>query len=199
MKIISKYKDYYDYLVGKYGMDEKLVLDRTSYIKPDLKPGTIIKVCVLNFVFEGIFWKNKYYWREDLLKLEIKPAKKSRYSPIRYKGYKDKTKYKSIIINSVDIRDQITKNRIYVDPVPSEMNYKENVPILLYNHLDKCTHYPILKEIDFFKAIPADAMWTGLSQWLSDKLNVDPVSTITDKEKVVSHGFDLKKSFRHRK
>ena len=28
MKIISKYKDYYDYLVGTYGEDPKLILDR---------------------------------------------------------------------------------------------------------------------------------------------------------------------------
>ena len=27
MKIISKYKDYYDYLQGIYGVDEKLILD----------------------------------------------------------------------------------------------------------------------------------------------------------------------------
>lgn len=31
MKIISKYKDYYDYLQGIYGVDEKKILDRTSY------------------------------------------------------------------------------------------------------------------------------------------------------------------------
>ncbi len=30
MKIISKYKDYYDYLQGIYGVDEKLILDRTT-------------------------------------------------------------------------------------------------------------------------------------------------------------------------
>ena len=38
MKIISKYKDYYDYLQGIWGMDEKLTLDRTEYTTtPSLK------------------------------------------------------------------------------------------------------------------------------------------------------------------
>lgn len=31
MKIISKFKDYYDYLIGVYGQDPLKVLDRTKY------------------------------------------------------------------------------------------------------------------------------------------------------------------------
>ena len=31
MKIISKFKDFYDYKVAKYGMDEKLVYTRKTY------------------------------------------------------------------------------------------------------------------------------------------------------------------------
>ena len=31
MKIISKYKDYYDYLTGIYGVDDKIVLDRRGW------------------------------------------------------------------------------------------------------------------------------------------------------------------------
>ena len=33
MKIISKFKDYYDYLLGKYGSDPKCVFDRTKKIE----------------------------------------------------------------------------------------------------------------------------------------------------------------------
>ena len=31
MKIISKFKDFYDYKVAKYGIDEKLVYTRKTY------------------------------------------------------------------------------------------------------------------------------------------------------------------------
>jgi hypothetical protein len=34
MKVISKYKDYYDFLAGSYGTDNKLVLDRTKGYVP---------------------------------------------------------------------------------------------------------------------------------------------------------------------
>lgn len=36
MKIISSFKDYYDHLVGKYGMDELLVYARHETIDTDL-------------------------------------------------------------------------------------------------------------------------------------------------------------------
>ena len=31
MRIISKHKDIYDFMVSKYGYDEVMVLDRTNY------------------------------------------------------------------------------------------------------------------------------------------------------------------------
>ena len=31
MKIISKFKDFYDYKVAKYGVDEKLIYNRKTY------------------------------------------------------------------------------------------------------------------------------------------------------------------------
>ena len=31
MKIISKFKDFYDYKVAKYGVDEKLIYNRKNY------------------------------------------------------------------------------------------------------------------------------------------------------------------------
>lgn len=35
MKIISKYKDFYDFLVGKYGQDEKIIFERDGNIIPE--------------------------------------------------------------------------------------------------------------------------------------------------------------------
>ncbi|RRD40948.1 hypothetical protein EII29_00410 [Leptotrichia sp. OH3620_COT-345] len=37
MKIISKFKDFYDYKVGKYGIDEKLIFDRREPVVVDEK------------------------------------------------------------------------------------------------------------------------------------------------------------------
>ena len=36
MKIISKFKDFYDYLTGVYGVDPKLVLDRRNMLNYEL-------------------------------------------------------------------------------------------------------------------------------------------------------------------
>lgn len=45
MKIISKYKDYYDYLVGIYEIDEKLVLDRTKFDVPSYSNVVTFYIC----------------------------------------------------------------------------------------------------------------------------------------------------------
>ena len=43
MKIISKFKDYYDYLQGVYGVDDKLIIDRTKYTPLSYKPSVKTK------------------------------------------------------------------------------------------------------------------------------------------------------------
>ena len=43
MKIISKFKDYYDYLQGIYSVDDKLILDRTKYTPLSYKPSVKTK------------------------------------------------------------------------------------------------------------------------------------------------------------
>ena len=64
---------------------------------------------------------------------------------------------------------------------------------------------PILDNIKgFAKLYPAEQLYQDISYWISNVLNVSPdvqpegAPPQTDKEKIVAHGLDLKKSFRHR-
>ena len=65
MKIISKFKDYYDYLQGVWGMDEKLALDRTDYSStPDYTTNTsmvidLVRFYVCGVVVEGVYYQEK--------------------------------------------------------------------------------------------------------------------------------------------
>lgn len=61
MKIISKYKDFYDYLVGIYGEDEKLVYDRrlNFYQNPTI-------ACPKFIGFEQQYPDKKYAWHSLL-------------------------------------------------------------------------------------------------------------------------------------
>jgi len=55
MKIISKYKDYYDFLQGTFGIDEKLILDRTKFHKIELSDYDKITLVIGDLVIEGLF------------------------------------------------------------------------------------------------------------------------------------------------
>mgnify|MGYP001563685351 CR=1 FL=1 len=63
---------------------------------------------------------------------------------------------------------------------------------------------PILKDIDGLVAYyPSGQIFQDLSYFLINKMKTSPdespICPMTDKEKIVQHGMDLKQSFRHRK
>lgn len=63
---------------------------------------------------------------------------------------------------------------------------------------------PILKDIEGLVAhYPAEQIFQDLSYFLVNMMKTSPdespISPMTDKEKIVQHGMDLKQSFRHRK
>jgi hypothetical protein len=74
MKILSKYKDYYDYLTGIYGEDPLIILDRRSYKKIDLEykgwkhrlfnvPQIYtFSLIIGNFYIEGIKYGDSFYY-----------------------------------------------------------------------------------------------------------------------------------------
>ena len=65
MKIISKYKDYYDYLVGIYGEDPKLVLDRRDNDFFTYKKNKI-QLFIAGNIIDGYCDGDKIYYGEDL-------------------------------------------------------------------------------------------------------------------------------------
>lgn len=73
MKIISKYKDYYDYLSGIYGIDDKKILDRTIYKPMNYVPDEfILIICGISFkriLLKNFKLKNKF----DLIRDYYKP------------------------------------------------------------------------------------------------------------------------------
>ncbi len=73
MKIISKFKDYYDYLVGVYGIDEKLILDRTEFyptsrfVSPNDSKVTFF---ICGYQVDGLYRDGRFYYGGDLAQFE---------------------------------------------------------------------------------------------------------------------------------
>ena len=85
MKILTKYKDYYDYLSGIYGEDPKLIFDRR-----DFTPNTyrfqgnnieFITLFICGYRIEGVYKDSEFYYGDRLLDIstDIRDNKKSKY------------------------------------------------------------------------------------------------------------------------
>jgi len=168
MKIISKYRDYYDHMVSKYGFDESRVYDRRGKIVHDPFSGWnefLISICgtyypiVVHHKTRKLFFesdKQLTYWEDNFI--------------CRYRGKK------------------------------SPLNEKFRQPVLMdaSDHNGKIFYsIPLLANFKFASIIEPDEMYQSIYNflgWLKD--NPEPPNTQTDKDKIVAHGFDAKRSFR---
>lgn len=198
MKIISKFKDYYDFLSGKYGVDPKVVLDRRSatpqYKFYNLEKAKLFRLYICGQLIEGIHFEDKFYYGEDLGKIgkviEKQPwgslvnTSKKRYrinADIAYFQHYDR-----------DVNAEIIKDK-------TEVNKKENCPIIFAVNKDEYYYYPILSALKIQKHIPPETIYNWLVDWISDKNEEKENQEIsmTDVLKLQAKGFDKKTSFRN--
>lgn len=68
MRIISKFKDYYDYLQGIYGVDEKLILDRTDFQHLSYTPSNnqISTFYIGEYKVQGVWINGKIHYGSDV-------------------------------------------------------------------------------------------------------------------------------------
>ena len=191
MKIISKYKDYYDYLQGIYGVDPKLVLDRRNFHNYELH-GTPrkIELCICGIVYEGWFDGTKVHYGKELTKFG------------KYRKY---VSWNSDNESRREVEIDNGCNRWNWDDVatvpyndPYKLNERDETPILIKHdeRIDVC--YPNLSKLNFAKVIPAEEMFIKLSDWLSQQITKSEsvTDTRTEHQRIESRGFDKKRSFR---
>jgi len=193
MKIISKYKDYYDYLVGKYGEDPLVVLDRREYELPFFSTDDIQKIdlYVAGKNIQGLYFHGKFYYGNSIEPFSTK------HKDFLWLKYHDGYEYFAIKSKYFGQNIRIRKNII-----DSDVNIKTGCPILLKkqfvnNKKDDIKNYykfPILKELGLAPFIEAEDIWVMISNFLSKKDLV--IDNRTNNEKIINAGFDLKESFR---
>lgn len=205
MKIISNYKDFYDYIQGKYGQDDKVILNRITEIgKRDGKgnftfkkqsfklPDTQFDGRVYTFYFFGeemiilTEYKGKLYTEEELYNMWIWRdywSGEMRVIP-ENKRKKDRKPFKPT---------EWSKSMIGI-------NKTLNCPIVLClgnNSPHTYIKYPNLSLFKMGSYLDPESIYLNLYNWLTQE--PDPPKEITNKEKILSHGFDLKHSFRNTK
>jgi hypothetical protein len=193
MLILSKYKDYYDYLSGVFGTDSKIVLDRRVFDKFEVlsDDDKFIQVFVCGYIYEGFVRDKKFYWGRQLLELLTKEEREkfdnSKNQEKVYIRYRKSSTY-NYVRNGVDL---------HLEPFVDKVNHnlKQNCPIMILHRLDDFLKFPVLREIGISSILPPKEIYLMLTEWLAPKDKEQEPRP--DKEKIVSAGFDLKTSFRN--
>lgn len=188
MKIISKYKDYYDYLMGVYGMDEKIVYERKDEKSGMYKPIFItdklemFAFAICGYIYIVHIYNGKFYFGRDV-RLLMK---------VKYAG----TDYESWSFKGEHFREQCV---VEMHMTKTNVNDKLNCPIVLIKiyraEREAISKSVRLSDFGFPQIISAHDMYITIGNWLSREKSV--TDKRTDLQKIVGHGFDKKKSFRN--
>lgn len=196
MKILTKYKDYYDYLTGIYGVDPKLILDRREgYSNPiniyqhEIDKEYKITLVICGRRIEGYRYQNKIYYGQDLI--QFKNAENSKWDGIKY--------------NYITIRKENYSRhyntKLALEPIEGFdiINKQYNCPILIEKGINNYEKFPKLEELNLASFIPAEQLYQWISQWLAqqidDQQNIK--TNLTDVEKLENKGFNKITSFRN--
>jgi hypothetical protein len=213
MKIISKYKDYYDYLIGIYGEDPKLIFDRRDGIcKTELHKHLVYKgafnLFIGNKLIQGYSDGEKCYYGTDIEQFHIIEGKTNilrihkniKYIVPYWKNSDDYIKY-PLLTDNYEIKE--LRTTIY-NPFSSYEKFiktveenKKKYPIFL-EQKNKILINPKLEDLGINKVIDAHTVYELLVNWHSDKITQQElqIPPIPDSIKIQNAGFDLKTSFR---
>lgn len=245
MKIISKFKDFYDYKMTKYGVDEKLVYTRKTYCEYNQKFIVTINKKITDKITEENFNKNlkentEYFKGSDYHKiliigkkivhlfftenriyshLDIKNPKDieksygywAYYTDIKVLTFNDGKKYEifSAFRLAWDNLFSCDRERVLSYMGILEDNVLFNEPMILIEYLGKVdrknarfdnsiykiTYNPNLSQIGIY--FDEDFIWQSLVEFLSIKRSEkEIVPEVSNENKILSKGFDLKSSFR---
>lgn len=174
MRIISKHKDYYDYLQGIYGIDNNKIYRRDDPI-----------IC-------GDFIS---HWRSDHT-VHCFAINSKLYTICQNKEgfYIDK---------DINNKENLCLHKTVLDEIPT-VNIEKRKPIvygkLWGNNINWESGDPIMSSFDFHKVLSPEKIYIEVETFLGYlKDHPEMPDKQSDTEKLLSHGFDKKISFRHRK
>lgn len=217
MRIISKWKDYYDYLAYIFGPDNHIIYERKELCADGFELDPLRRIRIEQKELPRTpypndsrlnFYKFKYCSicaKAYLLIADIDSEEYEVYDPSKV----------SSIVNAMLTRKSYWNPHSYVSAIAGKeipallsLHRKLKVPVFTFSSgwsgsvalID--TKIPHLGMLGVPKVYPADQIYQDISYFLSNTINespdVSPVPVLSDKEKILTHGFDTKQSFRHR-
>lgn len=202
MKIIDNKKDYYDYLGGVYGIDPLAVYDRRGSVR--VGPG--------NYVISTYprFWFDKDYESELLLTRKQNNRTGFFILEVGYMQYwfsicrkmNGDNCFEPELMGKRRVEKKAGDAPMVLMPADTRVfDYKlwkrlDKPELVPDNNHNLYIDNPILSGTYIPGFIPAEEIWNELSYYLLSVREKPFEDKQTDVEKVVSHGFDKKTSFR---
>lgn len=206
MKLISSFKDYYDYNIGLYGIDNKVIYNRLPFDDKytHVVEDESIDISLLN-PFIGMYDEYKYCYLLFCGRIfYIKTKSYSLDAPYELASIEEIIKelgYRHTYLQGTSRK--IDTNKVYDSVMKIHEITKHPVLIMQESRRGKIyldRNIPILKDIKgFASVVDSKQCYLDITQCIIDINNTEGVPNMTDTDKVVSHGFDKKISFRHRK
>jgi len=201
MKILSKYKDYYDYYQGIFGMDNAKVYDRRdvtqfddTYINMDATQEQIFTFAVCGIEYSVRYFRGNFYHTVEELK-ELDTLMKS--LPSRY------GRYHADGINTLGWYSQNTDFQAEFDGrnyIKTDINKLKRQPVLFTSKDKGYTEeysIPLLSSFNFHKIMDAKTIYIEIETFLGWLVDNPPLpDDQTNVGKIEGHGFDKKYSFR---
>lgn len=182
MKILSKWRDYYDHLVGHYGFDETIVYDRRNLKGKNFNP-VPCSTGYDQFVFH-VCGKKVPVVRIGKMHF-FEPEKCKHISKIKTRQYG--YSWTRNINPSLFLNDHVGKK--------TDLNVKHRQPVLVEYRGN--VYIPILEQFGFPSYIDAHEMYRKVYDFLSWLKDNPEAPQITDNDcKIKAHGFHTKRSFR---
>ena len=191
MILLRKRTDYYDYLIGVYGRDEKKVYDRK-----------------LDLTSDEIYFEDVSKWRNTNIFDLYVCNRMYRVEQVK-KGVWELHKFHKVNTDYAGQRRHYRESQVsglndfeYYIPRPSRM--MSDSPICIkgtfhrQNNLEGLT--PILSTFGIPSVLDAVELYSEVDMYISNRMTLNEVrSEQSDENKLLSKGFDDKISFRHRK
>jgi hypothetical protein len=227
MKIISPFKDYYDYVAHIYGGgDPKIVYNRNRLTDEKLYEGSSIYRSVridstellnddlpylptkTDFGFKWLAVCGKLYLIVNHEFTHLQPYEISKFQPHILSEKTDPELYRTLTERSKYLWS--TRRTVWIDvesKTAIQISRKIKAPVFTFVYTNSGviidSDIPKLVDLGFPTLRSAEQLYQDISYFMANTIHESPDmmprTVMTDKERILQHGFDLKQSFRHRK
>ena len=217
MKILTprNNKDYYDYLTGIYGMDEKIVFDRRKFtilsrLDNPLFTSDMLETDAPKKEKPSWQWKNKRVPEYEGRKYKCLLEAGLKWFFFEVERYLDTDSRVHIDWKLVKEKETAKHQRVCTSPITfftsysSRESYGWHIGLIeneRYHKIevndDAAISNPILLGSSIPSMIPAEQIYNLISSYISSLNDIEVIDTRSDIQKAESAGFDRKTSFRN--